>query len=276
MAVDDPMAGLWLHAMRAELDAVVLRFEAQLKQHVASSAGAHRAELDAARRATDEAAMRTRELDAKTAALTETLAQRDAKVAALTESLKQRDDEVARLKAALSLAETAARTQAAALDEARGRLSELGSRVQSLDEQFVTERAFVRALSRVAGAGLYEAAAGAFGASFDESPASLGALKAKKCETILAAAVRERGRSVTRNPLTREERDALVGLAELARCVLLDVPAGTRFASATMEKVATRAEPAEEDHVLECLMPGLRLGDSQGAVVHPKVVVATA
>ena len=37
-----------------------------------------------------------------------------------------------------------------------------------------------------------------------------------------------------------------------------------------------RPEPADEDHVLECVMPGLRLAQSQGAVVHPRVIVATA
>ena len=38
MEPPDPIATLWIHAMRAELDAPVTRFQAQVEGHVAATA----------------------------------------------------------------------------------------------------------------------------------------------------------------------------------------------------------------------------------------------
>jgi hypothetical protein len=42
-----------------------------------------------------------------------------------------------------------------------------------------------------------------------------------------------------------------------------------------MDKAMVQADPAEEGNVLECLMPGLRLAGTDGALVFPRVLVAT-
>jgi hypothetical protein len=81
---------------------------------------------------------------------------------------------------------------------------------------------------------------------------------------------------VARNPLTEGERAALGALADTSGCVLVEVPPGTRFHPGTMDKSATRSEPSEEDLVLECLAPGLRLEGTTGSLVHPRVLVGTA
>jgi hypothetical protein len=81
---------------------------------------------------------------------------------------------------------------------------------------------------------------------------------------------------VARAPLTDDERAALAALAAASGCVLVEVPAGARFHAGTMDKAATRSEPSEEDLVLECLAPGLRLEGTTGSLVHPRVLVGTA
>lgn len=262
MEGDDPIARLWVHAMRAELDAVTLRFEAQLKQHVAATAGARREELDALAQQLAAANVRVAESEQRAGELSARLTERDAEIA----RMRALHDEAAREIAALH----------AELDEARRTLGEMGARVTSLDAQFASERAFVGAVTGVAGTLLFEVSAQVFGQALEATPTCYGAIKARKADVLLAAIVRERGRSVTRYALSREEREALGALAEASGCALIEVAPGARFASASMEKVATRSEPADEDHVLACLMPGVRLAESQGAVVHPKVVVATA
>jgi hypothetical protein len=262
MEGDDPIARLWVHAMRAELDAVTLRFEAQLKQHVAATAGARREELDALAQQLTAASARVAEGELRAGELSARLAEREQEIA----RMRGLHDEAAREIAALH----------AELDAARRSLGEMGARVSSLDAQFASERAFVGAIAAVAGTLLFDVAQLALGQTFEATPACYGAIKARKADALMAAIVRERGRSVTRYQLSREEREALGALAEASGCALIEVSPGARFASASMEKVATRSEPADEDHVLECLMPGVRLAESQGAVVHPKVVVATA
>ncbi len=266
---DDPIAKLWVHAMRAELDAVVTRVEAQLKQHVAATAGARREEVTALERQLAAFAARLRESEQRVADLTARLSEREQEVA----RMRALHDEAAREIAALEGDRAAARAE---VERLQASLREMGARVQSLDEQFEAERAFVAALTAVAGTLTFDAAQLSLGQAVEATPACYGAIKARKPDVVLAAVVRERGRSVTRYPLTRPERDALGAMADAAGCALIEVAPGARFASTSMEKVATRPEPADEDHVLECLMPGVRLADTQGAVVHPKVVVATA
>ncbi|MCU0686313.1 MAG: hypothetical protein MUF34_29385, partial [Polyangiaceae bacterium] len=56
---------------------------------------------------------------------------------------------------------------------------------------------------------------------------------------------------------------------------LIDPAPGTRFSTQTMEKAGTLADPAEEGNVTRCALPGLRLRGTDGALVFPRVVVAT-
>ena len=248
MEPPDPIAALWVHAMRAELDALVTRFEAQLKQHVSHTAGARREELDALEQQVTAFAARLQQSEAATAAL-------QAELDRARADLARAEAEVARLTVSLR---------------------DVGARARSLDEQFVAERSYVEALTRAGGTLLFDVAQLTLGQSLEATPACFGALKARKLDAALAAVVRERGRTVTRHPLTAVEQEALAAAALAAGCELITVAAGQRFTSATMEKAGTRPEPAEEDHVLECVMPGVRLAGGQGAAVHPRVLVATA
>jgi hypothetical protein len=272
----DPIAALWVHALRADLDALVTRVQAQVEGHVAATAAARRGELDALAQRAEALATRAREGDAAVAALRAELddtrgalararaesaeraaavEQLTATVAELRDALARRDDDLARLDATLR---------------------DVGARARSLDEQFSAERGYVEAFARAAGTLTHDVAQLTFGQPLEATPTCFGALKARKLDAALAAVVRERGRTVTRHPLQPAEREALAAAAHAAGCELIEVPAGQRFASASMEKAATRPEPAEEDHVLDCVMPGLRLAGAAGAAVHPRVVVATA
>lgn len=273
---EDPIAKLWVHAMRVELDAVVTRFEAQLKQHVAVTSGARRDELAALDAKLTAALARVAEGDARAAELSKRLAEREAEVAKMRALHDEAAAEIASLHGELDVANEVLDARGDEITKLQARLREMGAKVDSLDAQFTAERAFVAALTAAAGTLLFDVAQLALGQSVEATPACFGAIKARKADALLAAVVRERGRTVTRHALTVVERESLARAAEAAGCALIDVAAGARFTSAAMEKVATRSEPADEDHVLECLMPGVRLADSQGAVVHPKVVVATA
>jgi hypothetical protein len=269
MEPPDPIAALWVHAMRAELDAVVTRFEAQLKQHVAHTAGARRGELDALEEQVSALAARVQQGDAERRALQSELERaraESAERAAAHEALVATHE---RVSADLARAE-------AEVARLTASLRDVGARARSLDEQFVAERAYVEALTRAGGTLLFDVAQLTLGQSLESTPACFGALKARKLDVALAAVVRERGRTVTRHPLTAVEQECLGAAAAAAGCELITVPAGQRFTSATMEKAGTRPEPAEEDHVLECVMPGVRLAGGQGAAVHPRVLVATA
>jgi hypothetical protein len=280
---DDPIARLWVTALRAQLDALVTQFEAQLKQHVAQTAGARQREIDALAHELATAAARLKESEQRARSVADLLKAREQEVGRLRAELEARHGEVATLTGELEraraenaklVAEGAARR-----DEVRrleSSLAALGQQVQTLDEQFVAERAFVAALLPVTGTLLFDAAQLALGQSIEAAPGCYGALKARKPDALLALVVRERGRTVGRHSLTAPERASLAALAEASGCELIEVPAGARFVSATMEKAATRSDPSEEDHVLECLMPGLRLAGTQGGLVHPRVLVATA
>ncbi len=273
---EDPIAKLWVHAMRVELDAVVTRFEAQLKQHVSVTSGAHRDEIASLDAKLAVSASRAAELEARAAELSKRLAERDAEIAKMRALHDEAAAEIAALHEEVDEAKASLAARDAALATLQSTLGELGAKVESLDAQFTAERAFVTALTASAGTLLFDVAQLALGQSLEATPACFGAIKARKADALLAAVVRERGRTVTRHALTAVEREALTRAAEAAGCALIEVAAGTRFASASMEKVAARSEPADEDHVLECLMPGVRLAESTGAAVHPKVVVATA
>lgn len=269
MVPPDPIAALWIHAMRAELDALVTRVQAQVEGHVAATAGARRGELDALEQQVTAFAARLQRSEAATAALQSELDR--ARAEAAERAAAHERLAAAHERAAADLAR--AEAEVARLNAA---LRDVGARARSLDEQFVAERSYVEALTRAGGTLLFDVAQLTLGQSLEPTPACFGALKARKLDAALAAVVRERGRTVTRHPVTAAEREALGAAALAAGCELIDVPAGARFSSATMEKAGTRPEPAEEDHVLECVMPGLRLAGAAGAAVHPRVLVATA
>lgn len=278
----DPVATLWIHALRTQLDAVVTGVEAQLTQHVAAQQSPWVRRVEAL----------TAERDALALALAQTteaarLARAEAddrgqRLQEAQQALTELQSEAASLQARV----TALLGQQAALDEARVRdgerlralqaqLGDLGERVVALDEQFVQERAFVEAALSVRSESLFEALQQHLGAPLEPSPGSLGALKARKPDVVLLAALRERGRTALRDPLSPGESEALEALARAASCALVLVAPGARFNAAQMERVGTRSEPAEEGHVLECVTPGLRLAGSAGSLLHPRVIVAT-
>jgi hypothetical protein len=264
---DDPIARAWTVALRAQLDAVVAQFEAQLRQHVAYSDAAHARDL-ASRDA------RVAELEQALAASRAAQSQQAAELARLLGERERWTLEVRQLQ-------EEARAQAAEIERLREALSDrddeaqrLAAQVQSLDAQFAAERDFVAAL---AGAStLADAAQAALGAALEPTPASYAALKAKRMDAVLAGAMRERGRSAARSALGDDERRALAAAAAAAGCELVDAAPGQRFNPTAMDKAGERPEPADEGLVVACVMPGLRLAGSAGAVVHPRVIVGTA
>jgi hypothetical protein len=221
-------------ALRAEIEAVVTRYEA----------------LVAAQREAFEALSGAREADALRAENAALRAERD--------SLLQR------------LAEAEARVRAL---EDQVRAGEAAT--TALAEQFTQEKRFAEAFAGVSGTMLADALQGALGQKIEPTAAALGALKAKGMEAVLIAAFKERGRSVAQAPLLEREKAQLAALAAAAACDLLAPEAGVRFSAATMDKAATVSDPAEEGNVVECLLPGLRRAGTDGALVFPRVRVAT-
>jgi hypothetical protein len=159
--------------------------------------------------------------------------------------------------------------------QVEGALREVQQEADSLSEAFSSERAFIEACQRVDGTALHEALRQAFGAELTSSPATYAALKARRPDAILTHAFKERGRLIAAAPLTSPERGALASLASAGGCELIEPEHGVRFSSSAMDKAMVQADPAEEGNVLECLMPGLRLAGTDGALVFPRVLVAT-
>lgn len=268
-APDDPIARAWTVALRAQLDAVVAQFEAQLRQHVAHSNARHASDLSGLN-------ARIAELEQSLVASRAVQSQQAAELARLLGERERWTLEARQLQDAL-------RAQTAELDRLRDELSDrddearaLAAQVQSLDAQFAAERDFVAALSGVAGSQLFDAAQVTLGAALEPTPGCYGALKAKRMDAVLAGAMRERGRGSVRSALTDDERRALAAGAAAAGCELVEAPVGQRYSAATMDKAGERAEPADEGLVVACAMPGLRLSGSAGSLVHPRVIVGTA
>jgi hypothetical protein len=267
---DDPIAKAWTVALRAQLDAVVAQFEAQLRQHVAYSNAQHGRELaglNARITELDQSLVASRAVQSQQAVeLTRLLGERERwtlEARQLQEALRAQAAEVERLRGALSERD----------DEARA----LTAQVQSLDAQFAAERDFVAALTAVAASSLlFDAAQATLGAALEPTPASYAALKAKRMDAVLAGAMRERGRSAVRAALGDDERRALTAAAAAAGCELVEAAVGARYGAATMDKAGERPEPADEGLVVACVMPGLRLAGSAGSLVHPRVIVGTA
>jgi chromosome segregation ATPase len=248
-------------ALRAEIDAVVARYEALVS--------ARQETLDAVRER-DSATLR--------AALSEAQAERDA--------ARVERDGVRAGEAALQREMAGLRGQIAelsrALDESRERLRALESEARSageaaraLEEQFAAEQGFVAACAGLEGCLLAEALKSAAGREIEANPATYAALKSRGLEVLLTQAFRERGRSVVQAPLLERESRALPGIAAAAGCELIVPAAGQRFVSTAMDKASTASEPAEEGNVLSCLMPGARRLGTEGALVLPRVVVAS-
>lgn len=268
-APDDPIAKAWTAALRAQLDAVVAQFEAQLRQHVAYTSAQSARDLagyDARITELEQSLAASRAVQSQQATeLSRLLGERERwtlEARQLQESVRARTEELAAARRELEARE----------DEARA----LAAQVETLGAQFAAERDFVAALLGAAGTGLAEAAQGALGAALEATPGCYGLVKTRRMDAVLTAAVRERGRTAAKAELTAEERAALAKAAQAAGCELVEPPVGQRFHAAAMDKAGERAEPADEGLVVACVMPGLRLAGTAGAVVHPRVIVGTA
>jgi hypothetical protein len=149
------------------------------------------------------------------------------------------------------------------------------SAAASLGEAFASERAFVEAAVGLDGTLLLEAIRGVLGCDPAATPAVYSELKSRKADVVLTHVLKERGRTASSAPLSERERTALRRLADAAGCELIVPDHGTRFSPSNMEKASTLSDPAEEGNVIDTLVPGLRLASTEGALVFPRVVVAT-
>lgn len=219
-------------AMRAELDAVVARYEALVRAHAEALAAAREAE-------------------------------RERSAEPLKAEIKALGEQIAALKA-----------ENAALKADLERLRETAEATKALEETFAAERKFVEACSDLAGSLLMESLKGALGRDLGLSASTLAALKGRGLDGVLTQAIKDRGRSAAQAHLLAREKAALSALASAAGCELITPAAGTKFAATSMDKASTISEPAEEGNVVECLIPGLRLTGTEGALVFPRVVVA--
>ncbi len=237
-------------ALRVELDAVVGRYEA-LVRAVASLGGRETEALraEAARLAAENQKLRSEAGDQK------------AEIAALQTRVEDLDR---------------------ALADARGRAEKLEGvahaameQTLSYEEQFTAEKHFVEACRDLGGSLLGEALAAAVGRPLEVGSATYAALKARGLETSLVNAVKDRGRTSVSAPLLERELRALQALAMIAGCELITPGAGTRYSAASMERAGSVSDPAEEGNVIACAVPGIRRAGTEGALVFPRVVVAT-
>src|SRR5262245_5688126 len=170
-------------AMRAELDAVIARYEALVRAHAEA--------LDAAREA-------GRELE------------REKSAEPLKAEIKTLGDQIAALKA-----------ENAALKAEIERLREAAEATKALEETFAAERKFVEACSDLAGSLLMESIKVAFARELNLNASTFAALKGRGLDGLLTQAIKDRGRSVAQAPLLARERAALSALAAAAGCELI-------------------------------------------------------
>lgn len=251
------MAESFAAALRAELDAVVGRYEA-LVRALAEIGGR---EVEALKAEVQRAAAENERLRGEVSAREAEAARQEARAAAAEKRVEELTAELARVK------ETAGALERAA--------QEAQATTLAYEEQFAAERRFVEACRDVAGSLLGEAIVSVAGRALDATSATFAVLKGKGLESTLTAVFKERGRSSAQAPLLERERAALPALAAAAGCELITPLAGTRFSASTMEKGGTVSDPAEEGNVVSCAMPGLRRAGTDGALVFPRVVVAT-
>jgi hypothetical protein len=266
---DDPIARAWTVALRAQLDAVVAQFEAQLRQHVAYSNASTARELAGLN-------ARITELDQSLVASRAVQSQQAAELARLLGERERWTLEARQLQDAL-------RAQTAELARLRGELAErddeapaLAAQVQSLDAQFAWpsgtswRRCWAcRALSsstrrRRRSARRWRRRPGATGTEGEAHGRGAGGRDAR--------AGAERGAGCADDDERRGAGEGGGGGGLRAG----GAGVGQRYSAATMDKAGERAEPADEGLVVACVMPGLRLAGSAGSLVHPRVIVGTA
>lgn len=281
-------------ALRAELDAVVARYEAMTRAHHEALAGVLRERAEGAQRlaealSVERDALRARDGDARTklgrlSSRIEELENDAAKErerfnTELARARRTFDEDLARERVKLS-ADLARERERAERAEARVEALERELRGakqagEALEGAFVAERAFVDAALTIREAPLFGSLGVALGRPLEPSPPTYAALKERRPDAVLAFALNERARLLPQSPLAAAERVALTRLAEAAGGELIDPTPGTRFSSQTMDKAGTTSDPAEEGNVTRCALPGLRLRGTEGALVFPRVVVAT-
>ncbi len=237
-------------ALRAELDAVVARYEALVRALAAARGG----ESDALRAEAARLAGENQRLSSVAAEQRAAIAALEARVAGLDASLAD------------------ARARA---DKLEGEAHAALEATLSYEEQFTGERRFVEACRDLGGTLLAEALATALGRPIEPGSATYAALKARGLESALVAAFKDRGRTASAAPLLERERNALAALAMIASCEVVVPAAGTRFSAGSMEKGSLVSSPSEEGNVVDCTMPGLRRAGTEGALVFPRVVVAS-
>lgn len=244
-------------ALRAELDAVVGRYEA-LVRALAELGGREAESLRA------EIARLSSENERLRGELAEARAEGERRAAESTDRARQVEE---------------LRRELAEAQEKAGELGRAAAAAQAAtmayEEQFAAERRFVEASRDLGGSLLGEALSTVVGRPIEGNSGTFAALKARGLEATLAAAFKERGRSAGQAPLLERERVALPLLAAAAGCELVAPPDGTRFTAASMERAGTVSDPAEEGNVVSTAMPGLRRAGTEGALVFPRVIVAT-
>lgn len=241
-------------ALRAEIEAVVARWEVLAAARAEIAALAPSREIEAVKA---ERAALAAEIDQRRSALAEAEAANvalRARVADLERALRDANERNAQLE----------EQNRAAMET-----------TVELEQQFSAERRFVTACRGLASTMLGDALKSAAGRDVDATSATYGALKTKGLEVVIAQTFKERGRNVAQAPLLDKERSALAGIAEAAGCELVEPEPGTRFSGASMDRAGTRSDPAEEGNVIECLMPGVRRAGTEGALVLPRVIVAS-
>lgn len=265
-------------AMRAELEAIVSRYEALVGAHqealdaiAKQQALALQARLDVAERERAELVSRLHQRDADVARLESRATEFERSIAQARASIEQ---ERASAREVSSAAITSAEQSERQVRELEARLAEVAGLAKMLDEVFGAERQFVTSALRSKGHPLFDAVVAALGADVQATPETFGQLKAKRPDVVLTHVIQSRGSRVAQMPLSDDERASLQGMSEAAGCELIVPDAGTRYTSSSMDKTATLREPSEEGNVLDCMMPGLRLAGTAGAFVFPKVKVA--
>lgn len=251
-------------ALRAELDAVVSRYEALVCAHNETLSALREQKNADLQKELHALAADHQKFKARVAELEEEKAELVLRVSELVESLEHLEKEL-----------QAAREQAE-LSKEKARAADLAA--MALQSTFSGEIKFIEACKGLSDTLLLEALQSVLGDSFAFSaePQSYGVLKQKGLDHVLSLAFRERGRKAASAPLLSREQAAISALADAAGCELVLPKMGERFSPSSMEKVKTVSEPSEEGNVVDCAMPGLRLAGSEGALVLPKVVVAIA
>ena len=273
-------------ALRAELDAIVARYEALSRAHQEALSVARNPETAELRKtiATLEVERNLAQDGARVAServggLETKIDEQQATIARISQerALENADHakRVQELEAQLRAAKSAlvdAQKKITALEAQVGAISD---DVRSLEGAFVAERAFVQACLAMSGTPLFESVKSIVEGPLDASPATYSALKSRGLDALLCAALKDRARATAYPQLSDDERRALTSLAQAAGCETIVVDVGTKFSATTMERAASEPDPAEEGNVLACWIPGLRLAGTDGSMVFPRVLVAT-